>query len=93
MVTPEENAWLKAFFNSVADRPLEPDDPKYICLYDDRELADNDPVAALPSTKSTSSQTSPASSTRTSCSVTGTAKSGTTFTPSCGTRCASRSKR
>lgn len=46
-MTPEENAWLRDFFNSVADRPLEPDDPKYICLYDDAELADHDPVEML----------------------------------------------
>src|SRR5437764_8707479 len=47
MVTPEENAWLRQFFNAVADRPLEPDDPAYQCLYDDRELADHDPVELL----------------------------------------------
>lgn len=35
---------MKEFFNRTSDRPLEPDDPEYICLYDDCELADHDPV-------------------------------------------------
>ena len=44
---PEENQFLKAFFNAVSDRPLEPDDPRYVPLYDDEDLTDADPVQLL----------------------------------------------
>ena len=43
---PEENQFLKEFFNAVADRPLEPDDPRYVSLYDEA-LTDDDPVQQL----------------------------------------------
>ena len=42
----EDNQFLKAFFNAVSDRPLEPDDPCYVSLYDEA-LADADPVQQL----------------------------------------------
>ena len=43
---PEENQFLKAFFNAVSDRPLEPDDERYVPLYGE-DLADADPVQQL----------------------------------------------
>ena len=43
---PEENQFLKEFFNAVADRPLEPGDPRYVSLYDEA-LTDDDPVQQL----------------------------------------------
>ena len=43
---PEDNQFLKAFFNAVSDRPLEPDDPCYVPLYDEA-LTDADPVQQL----------------------------------------------
>ena len=45
-MTPEDNQFLKAFFNAVSDRPLEPDDPRYVPLYDEA-LTDADPVQQL----------------------------------------------
>lgn len=43
---PEDNQFLKAFFNAVSDRPLEPDDERYVPLYGE-DLADADPVQQL----------------------------------------------
>ena len=43
---PDENRFLKAFYNAISDRPLEPDDPRYVSLYDEA-LADADPVQQL----------------------------------------------
>ena len=43
---PEDNQFLKAFFNAVSDRPLEPNDPCYVPLYDEA-LTDADPVQEL----------------------------------------------
>jgi len=41
-----DNAFLKAFFNAMAGRPLEPGDPCYVSLYD-AALTDSDPVQQL----------------------------------------------
>lgn len=46
-MNPEDNVFVRDFFRALADRPLEPDDPAYVCLYDDRELADSDPVELM----------------------------------------------
>ena len=43
---PVDNAFLKAFFNAMAGRPLEPGDPRYVSLYD-AALTDSDPVQHL----------------------------------------------
>ena len=43
---PEDNQFLKVFYNAVANRPLEPDDERYVSLYDEA-LADADPVQQL----------------------------------------------
>ena len=43
---PEDNQFLKAFFNAVSNRPLEPDDKRYVSLYD-AALTDADPVRQL----------------------------------------------
>ena len=47
---PEDNQFLKVFYNAVANRPLEPDDERYVSLYDEA-LADADPqsLRELPS--------------------------------------------
>ena len=41
-----DNQFLKEFFNAVSDRPLEPDDERYVSLYDEA-LTDADPVQQL----------------------------------------------
>lgn len=46
-MTPEQNAFLRGFFQSVSFRPLEPDDPRYVPLYDKPGLDAEDPVALL----------------------------------------------
>lgn len=43
---PVDNQFLKEFFNAVSDRPLEPDDERYVSLYDEA-LTDADPVQQL----------------------------------------------
>ena len=45
-MTLEDDQFLKEFFNAVADRPLEPDDKRYVSLYDEA-LVDADPVQQL----------------------------------------------
>lgn len=41
-----DGKFLKDFYNAVSNRPLEPDDPRYVPLYDEA-LAGTDPVAQL----------------------------------------------
>jgi len=43
----EDRAFLKAFFQGVVDRPLEPDDPRYVDLYQAPALLQADPVELL----------------------------------------------
>ena len=43
---PADNMFLKEFFNAMTDRPLEPDDDRYVSLYD-AALTDSDPVQQL----------------------------------------------
>lgn len=48
MADPAElNDFLREFYQQLADTPLEPDDPRYVNLYEDPELAHADPVADL----------------------------------------------
>ncbi len=42
-----DRAYLKRFFQAVADAPLEAGDPRYVALYEDNKLADDDPVELL----------------------------------------------
>ena len=42
----EDDQFLKEFYNAVAGRPLEPDDERYVSLYDEA-LTDADPVQQL----------------------------------------------
>ena len=42
----DDNRFLKEFYNAVLPRPLEPDDPCYVSLYDEA-LTDADPVQRL----------------------------------------------
>lgn len=37
-MTPEEQRFLRDFFRSLSDRPLDPDDPAYVGLYEDPAL-------------------------------------------------------
>jgi len=46
-MTPEENRFLRDFFQALEDRPLDPDDPAYVGLYDDPTLGLEDPVELL----------------------------------------------
>ena len=43
---PADDMFLNEFFNAVVDRPLEPDDERYVSLYDEA-LTDSDPVRQL----------------------------------------------
>ena len=46
-MTPEERIFLRDFFRQVSDQPLDPRDGRYIPLYDDPEMAGDDPVELL----------------------------------------------
>ncbi len=46
-MNPEEDRYLQEFFRAVEDRPLDPDDPAYVGLYDDPALDLEDPVTLL----------------------------------------------
>ena len=43
-MTSDERIFLAEFFRQVSDQPLRPDDPRYIRLYDDLDMAGDDPV-------------------------------------------------
>jgi hypothetical protein len=45
-----DEAYLKKFYQALAEQPLEPDDPRYIHLYEDESLTSADPIAALAKT-------------------------------------------
>jgi hypothetical protein len=45
-----EEPYLKAFYQALAEQPLEPDDPRYIHLYEGESLTSGDPIAALAQT-------------------------------------------
>ena len=42
-MTPEEQRFLRDFFRALSDRPLDPDDPAYVGLYEDPALDLEDP--------------------------------------------------
>ena len=44
---PEDNLFLKTFFQNVVDSPLSPQDERYIPLYEDPSLVGFDPVEML----------------------------------------------
>jgi hypothetical protein len=46
----DQEQYLKEFYGALHHEPLEPDDPKYIHLYEDAELTAADPVQALATT-------------------------------------------
>lgn len=46
-MTPEDRLFLRSFFQAVTDRPLDPDDPLYVPIYDDQRIAASDPVELL----------------------------------------------
>ncbi|HEY1538469.1 MAG TPA: hypothetical protein VGF63_03650 [Solirubrobacteraceae bacterium] len=46
-MAPEDKIFLRDFFRALEDRPLDPDDPAYVGLYDDRDLQLEDPVELL----------------------------------------------
>lgn len=43
----DEQRYLRLFFQNLAKQALEPDDPLYVPIYDDPELASTDPVSLL----------------------------------------------
>ncbi len=43
----DENLFLRDFFRAVADRALEPNDDFYVPIYEDKNVADRDPVELL----------------------------------------------
>lgn len=47
LVTQEDRLFLRDFFRAVGEGPLEPDDPRYVPLYEEPELARDDPVELL----------------------------------------------
>ena len=46
-MTPDDRIFLRDFFRQVSDRPIGPDDPRYIPLYEDSELTGADPVELM----------------------------------------------
>ena len=46
-VTPDDRIFLKRFFQSLSDQPLDPSDKPYVPLYEEPGLADEDPVKLL----------------------------------------------
>lgn len=46
----DQDLYLRDFYRALRDYPLEPDDPRYIHLYEEGELAAADPVAELATT-------------------------------------------
>ena len=46
-MTPDDRIFLKIFFQKLLDQSLDPSDERYVPLYGDPELADEDPVALL----------------------------------------------
>lgn len=50
MVAFDQEVYLKNFYQALMERALEPDDPRYVHLYEDGELAAADPIAALATT-------------------------------------------
>jgi hypothetical protein len=43
----EDTIFLRDFFRAATDRPLDPDDPRYVNLHDDPELSPDDPVELI----------------------------------------------
>ena len=46
-MTPDDRIFLKRFFQSLSDQPLDPSDKPYVPLYEEPGLADEDPVKLL----------------------------------------------
>ena len=46
-MTPDDRIFLKRFFQNLLDQSLDPSDGRYVPLYEDHALADEDPVALL----------------------------------------------
>ena len=46
-MNPDERIFLKRFFQNLLDQSLDPSDDRYVPLYEDPALADEDPVALL----------------------------------------------
>lgn len=46
-MTPEDEQFCRDFYRALAGRPLEPDDPWYVPIYETRELEGSDPVGRL----------------------------------------------
>lgn len=46
-MTPEEQAFLRDFFRKVSDEPLDPDSARYVRIYDEPQLAGDDPVELM----------------------------------------------
>jgi hypothetical protein len=44
---PADRVFLRDFFRSVSFHPLDPEDPRYVRIYDDRRIADADPVELM----------------------------------------------
>jgi hypothetical protein len=47
VVTPDDRQFRRTFHNAIEDRPLEPDDPRYVELYGRGNLVHEDPVRLL----------------------------------------------
>ncbi len=46
-VTSDERSFRRQFYANVSEVPLEPDDPRYVRLYDEPELVEQDPVVRM----------------------------------------------
>ncbi|MFO0591623.1 MAG: hypothetical protein U0441_29020 [Polyangiaceae bacterium] len=47
VLAPQDRSFLKAFFQAVTDQALEPDDPRYVPLYEGDAALPDDPVELL----------------------------------------------
>ena len=48
-MTERDDSFLRDFFQAVVDEPLSSDDERYVKIYEDPALAENDPVDLLAS--------------------------------------------
>ena len=46
-MSPEDRQFIRNFFRQVTDQPLEPGDPRYVNIYEDRRLLPSDPVELM----------------------------------------------
>lgn len=46
----DDRTFRRDFFRQLGDKPLEPDDPRYVRIYDDERISADDPIALMETT-------------------------------------------